>query len=360
MRKHSKVEVAVGLDVSDKWTRVCGVAMDSGETLEEGRVRTREDALRERFGGGRRLRIALEVGPHSPWMSRVLEELGHEVLVANASKVALIYGHSRKHDRVDAESLARLARMDPKLLHPIRHRSQSAQEDLAVIRSRDLLVQSRTRLINHVRGSVKAVGRRLPSCDAEAFARRVAGEIPPGLKPALEPILVQIAALSQAIRDYDRRIERLARQYGVTELLVAIQGVGALTALTYVLVLEDPTRFAQSRTVGAYLGFARRLDDSGEVRSELRISKEGDTLLRRLLVHCAHYILGPFGPDCDLRRFGERIAARGGSFAKKKAVVAVARKLAVLLHRLWITGEVYDPFYDARRKGETLPQQEAA
>jgi transposase len=360
MKKDSKVEVAVGLDVSDKWTTVCAVGMESGETLEEGRVRTREDALRERFGGDRRVRIALEVGPHSPWMSRVLEELGHEVLVANASKVALIYGHSRKRDRVDAESLARLARMDPKLLHPIRHRSQSAQEDLAVIRSRDLLVQSRTGLINHVRGSVKAVGRRLPSCDADVFARRAADEIPPGLKPALDPILAQIAALTQAIRDYDRRIERLARQHGVTHLLVPIQGVGALTALTYVLVLEDPSRFAQSRTVGAYLGFARRLDDAGESSSELRISKEGDALLRRLLVHCAHYILGPFGPDCDLRRFGERIAGRGGSFAKKKAAVAVARKLAVLLHRLWVTGEVYDPFYDARRKGEPIPQEDAA
>jgi len=354
------VKLVVGLDVSDKWTQVCVVSMDSGEVIEEGRVRTRKVAVRERFAGRPRMRIVLEVGTHSPWMSRLLEELGHEVIVANAAKVGLIHGNSRKRDRTDAENLARLGRVDPKLLHRIRHRSQSAQEDLAVIRSRDQLVRCRSQLISHVRGSVKAMGSRLPSCSTECFARRAAAEIPQGLKPALDPILAQIATLTQAIRESDRRIEQLAKQYGVTELLVPIRGVGALTALTYVLVLEDPTRFATSRAVGAYLGYVRRLDESGESSPPLRISKEGDELLRRLLVHCAHYILGPFGEDCDLRRFGERIARRGGSFAKKKAVVAVARKLAVLLHHLWVTGEVYDPFYTARRKGEAPQEEDAA
>lgn len=359
MSKDSKVKLAVGLDVSDKWTTVHVVAMDSGEDVEQSRVRTSREALRQRFAGVERMRIALEVGTHSGWLSRLLEELGHEVIVANASKVALIHGNTRKRDQADAETLARLSRVDPKLLYAIRHRSQSAQEDLAVIRSRDQLVRCRSQLICHVRGSVKAMGSRLSSCGAECFARRVAGEIPRGLKPALEPVLAQIAALTQAIREADRRIEQLAKQYGVTELLLPIRGVGALTALTYVLVLEDPTRFAKSRSVGAYLGYARRLDDSGESSPSLRITKQGDELLRRLLVQCAHYILGPFGEDCDLRRFGERIAGRGGSFAKRKAAVAVARKLAVLLHHLWVTGEVYDPFYTARRKGEA-PQHNAS
>jgi len=358
MSKDSKVKLAVGLDVSDKWTTVHVVAMGSGEDVEQSRVRTSQDALRQRFAGVERMRIALEVGTHSSWISRLLEELGHEVIVANASKVALIHGNTRKRDQSDAENLARLSRVDPKLLHAIRHRSQSAQEDLAVIRSRDQLVRCRTQLISHVRGSVKAIGSRLSSCGAECFARRVAGEIPRGLKPALEPMLAQIAALTQAIREANRRIERLAKLYGATELLVPIHGVGALSALTYVLVLEDPTRFAKSRSVGAYLGYARRLDDSGESSPPLRITKQGDELLRRLLVQCAHYILGPFGQDCDLRRCGERIAGRGGSFAKRKAAVAVARKLAVLMHHLWVTGEVYDPFYTARRKGEA-PQEHA-
>lgn len=359
MSKDSKVKLAVGLDISDKWTTVHVVAMDSGEDVEQSRVRTSQEALRQRFAGVDRMRIALEVGTHSGWISRQLEELGHAVIVANASKVALIHGNPRKRDQADAENLARLCRLDPKLLHGIRHRSQGAQEDLAVVRSRDQLVRCRTQLINHVRGSVKAMGSRLSSCGAECFARRVAGEIPRGLKPALEPMLAQIAALTQAIRAADRHIERLAKQYGITVVLLPIHGVGALTALTYVLVLEDPTRFTKSRSVGAYLGYARQLDDSGESSPSLRISKQGDELLRRLLVQCAHYILGPFGQDCDLRRFGERIAGRGGSFAKQKAAVAVARKLAVLMHHLWVTGEVYDPFYTARRQGEA-PQDHIA
>jgi len=360
MTKHSKVKLAAGLDVGDKWSVLHVIEMDSGEGVEESRVRTSRKAVRQRFEGVEPMRIALEVGPESPWMSRLLEELGHEVLVANASKVALIYANSRKFDRADAESLARLARLDPKLLHPIRHRSEQAQQDLALIRSRDQLVRIRTQLISHVRGCVKAMGERLPSCSAESFAKRVAGGIPKGLKPALDPIVEQVATLTRTIRGYEKRIERLATErYGVTQVLQQVRGVGAITALSYVLVLEDPTRFAKSRSVGAYLGFVPRLDESGESRSSLRITKEGDALLRRLLVQCAHYILGPFGEDCDLRRYGERIRGQGGGNQRKKATVAVARKLAVLLHRLWITAELYDPFHTARRKGEVLEEQAA-
>lgn len=360
MTEDTKVTMAAGLDVSDRWTTVHVVEMDSGKTIEESRVRTNRGALRQRFAGVAPMRIALEVGTHSPWMDRLLGELGHKVLVANASKVPLIHRNVRKRDETDAESLARLARADPKLLSPIRHRGEQAQLDLAVIRSRDLLVRSRSQLIAHVRGAVKAVGHRLESCQAECFARRAVDQIPSSLRAALEPVLAQISALTEAIRDYERRIEQTAEQYEVPQLLRQVQGVGALTALTYVLVIEDPTRFARSRSVGPYLGFVPRLDSSGESNPELRTTKTGDALLRRLLVNCAHYILGPFGSDCDLRRYGQRLQGRGGKLAKKKAVVAVARKLAVLLHRLWITGEEYDPFYTARQKGEAPQQQQGA
>lgn len=346
MGDSSRVTQVVGLDISDKWTQVCTLAMATGRRVEEGRVRTTEAAIHKRFAGVARKRMVLEVGPHSAWMSRLLESLGHEVLVANASKVALIYKNSRKHDRVDAETLARLARVDPHLLHPIRHRSASAQADLAVLQSRDLLVEMRTKSINHVRGVVKAMGGRLPKCTAEAFAKRVSEEIPESLASALRPIVETIASLTSQIRDYDKQIDQLVTtQYPETELLRQPAGVGPLTSLAYVLVLENKWRFAKSRHVGPYLGLVPRMDSSGETHPQLRITKEGHQLLRRLLVNCAHYILGPHGPDCDLRRYGERIAARGGKIAKKKAAVAVARKVAVLLHHLWITGEIYDPFF---------------
>lgn len=361
MEEHSKVEVAVGLDVSDKWCVLCAVSMASGEEVEEGRVRTRAEALRLRFAGVEPMRVALEVGAHSPWISRLLEELGHEVLVANAGKVALIYRNSRKNDRVDARQLARLARLDPRLLHPLRHRSEQAQQDLAVLRSRDQMIQVRSRMICHVRAVAKALGHRLPRCGTDAFARRVGEQIPAGLEPSLGPVLALIAQLSEAIRSYERQIDRLAERYEVTKVLRQVRGVGPITSLAYVLVLEDPTRFRTSRAVGPYLGLAPGLDESGDSSPRQRITREGDALLRRLLLQCAQYILGPFGKDCDLRRFGQRIEARGGPTAKKKAAIAVARKLAVLLHRLWITGEVYDPFHLARQNGQAPEiQQDAA
>jgi transposase len=299
------------------------------------------------------MRIAIEVGTHSPWVSRILEECGHEVLVANARKVRLIYANKRKSDKLDAENLARLARLDPKLLYPLKHRGEDFQAHLALIRSREALVGSRTQLINHVRGAVKSFGARLPKCSARSFHHKVAEEIPQALRVALEPILQIIASLTERIRDYDRELEKLAeKHYPETKLLRQIVGVGALTALTFVLTLEDPRRFTKSRAVGAYLGLVPSEDQSGERDPQERISKEGDEMLRRLLVGSAHYnILGPFGKDSDLRRHGLKIASRGGGGknAKKRAAMAVARKLSVLLHHLWITGEFYEPLHNTQR-----------
>jgi transposase len=290
------------------------------------------------------MRMVLEVGTHSPWVSRVLEACGHDVLVANARKIRLIYANDRKSDRVDAECLARLGRLDPHLLAPIRHRGAKAQADLAHLRSRDCLVRARTQLINHVRGAVKAMGGRLPTASAPAFPKKVAEHIPTALRPALTVLLEMIEHLTHQIRVADKHIESLAtKEYPETAQLRQVAGVGPITALCYVLTLEDPARFANSRAVGAYLGLRPKQRDSGERSPQLSISKRGDVMLRRLLVGSAQYILGPFGPDCDLRRWGLKLAERGGGNAKKRAVVAVARKLSCLLHSLWMSGAIYEP-----------------
>lgn len=283
----------------------------------------------------------------------MLEECSHEVLVANARKVRLIYAEGRKNDKLDAQKLARLARLDPELLSPITHRSEDSQPHLALVRSRDALVGTRTKLVNHVRGAVKAFGSRRPKCSAASFHKKVAEHLPRELAPALEPMLETIASLSLRIREYDRRLETIAAElYPETRLLRPVGGVGSITALAFVLILEDPTRFAKSRdVVGAYLGLAPNTDQSGDSDPQKRISKRGNQMLRKFLVSSAHYALGPFGEDCDLRRHGEKIASRGGKNAKRRAVVAVARKLSVLLHRLWSTAEVYEPLYNAKRAG---------
>lgn len=339
--------LTIGVDVSDRYTHLCGIDA-AAEVVEETRIATSDPALRRHFAGRDAARVVLEVGTHSRWIAALLGELGHEVILANPRKLRLIYENDRKSDRVDAEYLARLGRLDPTLLAPIEHRGAQAQADLAVLRSRDLLVRTRARLVNHVRGSVKAVGARLPSCTTASFATKVTDELPSELAPALTPILETIGELSRRIRRYDKQIEALADdRYPETALLRQVVGVGPITALCYVLTIEDPARFPRSRAVGAYLGLVPRRSESGEAEPQLGITKAGNRTLRSLLVGAAHYILGPFGPDCDLRRWGLRLAERGGANAKKRAVVAVARKLAVLLHHLWITGEVYEPLHNA-------------
>ncbi len=286
--------------------------------------------------------MVLEVGCHSPWISRQLEAEGFEVIVANPRRVRLIAGSDKKSD--DAEQLARLGRLDPGLLSPIVHRGERAQRDRVLLLARDGLVRARTQVINQVRGFAKSLGTRLPSSSSEAFAKRVRAAVPSDLFPGLTGMLGMIEQLTAEIRSMDREVERLCKErYEVTGGLRQIAGVGPLTALAFVLTLEDPHRFAKSRDVGAYLGLRPRQRDSGGRRPQLRITKAGDALLRRLLVSAAQYILGPFGPDTDLRRFGLCLAERSGKAAKKRAAVAVVRKLAVLLHRLWITGEGYQP-----------------
>ena len=344
--------MTAGLDLGDKYSYLCLIDQEGGEVIEEGRLRTTPEALRRRFASEQPMRIAIETGTHSPWVSRLLEECAHEVLVANARKLRFIYANKRKTDQIDAENLARLARVDPKLLYPLMHRGEKSQAHMALIRSREALVSARTQLVNHVRGTVKSFGARLPKGPARSFHNKAPQHVPEALRPALGPILETIGSLTERIREYDRKLETISKEhYPETELLRQVEGVGPLTALTFVLTLEDPHRFERSRSVGAYLGLVPGRDQSGDSDPQKRISKEGDEMLRKLLVSCAHYILGPFGSDSDLRRHGEKIASRGGKNAKKRAAVAVARKLAVLLHSLWVSAEIYEPLRNAHRSG---------
>ena len=342
----------VGLDLGDRWTHFC-VLDASGAVEDRGRVPTSRRSLEGRWTSLGRCRIALETGSHSPWISRLLEEQGHEVIVANARQVRLLGARSTKTDRLDAELLARLARSDVRLLGPVRHRGAQAQADRALLQARDTVVQARTKLINCARGLVKALGARLPTCSAAAFGRKAREAIPAALRDAVAPLVSQVDALTQLIREYERRIDAVSEErYPATALLRTVNGVGPITALAYVLTLGDPSRFRRSRMVGPYLGLCPRTDQSGACDPQLPITKAGDRLLRRLLLQCAHYILGPFGTDCDLRRWGlARLGPRDRG-AKKRALVAVARKLAVRLHRMWMTGETYDPLRVARARGE--------
>jgi transposase len=337
--------LTVGVDLGDRWSQYCILGLE-GETLAEGQMRTTQEDVREFFQALTVARVVIEVGTHSAWVQDVITEWGHEVLVANPRLMEGSKRRKRKSDRIDANKLARLGRVDPQSLYPIRHRSREVRQDLVVLRARDALVSVRTELINTARGLVKSMGTRLPRCSSPSFAEKVKDAIPVEVQEALLPLVQLVETVNDCIARYDQKIEELGREkYGHTTLLRQVKGVGPITSLAYVLTLEDPQRFSSSREVGPYLGLVPKQEDSGDSQPQLGISKTGDRMLRRLLVGSSQYMLGAFGPDTDLRRYGLRLCERGGKNAKKRAVVAVARKLAVLLHHLWVTGDVYEPLH---------------
>jgi len=344
--------LTIGLDLGDKHTVGC-VLSHEGEVLETFRMATTPAAVKRTMEGFAQSRVVLEVGTHSPWMSRIVEAAGHELIIANPRRVRLIAENDSKTDEVDAELLARLARVDPELLKPIVHRGEQAQRDRILLLARDGLVRARTQLVNQVRGFAKSLGHRIPASSTEAFPRRVRERFSEEVFPGQSAMLALIDRLNEEIAAMDREAERLCQErYPETAMMRQVKGVGALTSLAFVLTVEDPARFAKSRSVGAYLGLRPRSRQSGEQRPQLRITKAGDALARRYLVTAAQYVLGPFGPDTELRRCGLKLAERGSRAAKKRAVVAVARKLSVLMHRLWITGEEYEPIGYGQRERE--------
>lgn len=335
----------IGIDLGDKRHQVCMLDQE-GRTLLEGKIDNTRPALAAMFASLEPSLVALEAGTHSPWICAALEGWGHTVLVANPHELAAITRSKKKTDLRDARMLAKLARVEPELLQPLRHRPQKAQTDLALLKARHALVKVRSTLIAHCRGIVKSAGERLPPCSPEVFAKRAQDAVPEELREALEPLVRLVGELSEKIAHQERKIEQLAaEQYPDCERLREIPSVGLLTSLCFVLVLGEAERFENSRAVGAFVGLAPKKDQSGQVDKQCRISKDGNPYLRVLLVQCAQHLLSQRGKDCELRRWGLALCERGGKAAKKRAVIAVARKLAVQLHALWAGEEPYDPFY---------------
>jgi len=348
--------LTVGIDLGDEYSQLC-VLDEEASVVEAGKIRTTEAALHQRFAGLEPCLVVMEVGTHSPWVSRLVASLGHECLVANPA--ALHQKGRKKTDKVDAEKLARWGRSDPEILQPVQHGGAEIQADMALVHSRRSLIEARTKLINRARGLVKSYGDRLPKCDADYFAGKVRDFVPRELEAAVEPLLQTTDWLTTQIKALDDQVETLvAGKYGsATAPMQQVTGIGPVTSLTYALTIRDPGRFRKSRQVGPYLGLTRRQDQSGDSDPEYSISKAGNVYLRQLLVQSAHYVLER-GPDSDLRRWGLR-KAEGGKKAKRRAVVAVARKLAVLLHHLWLTGEAYEPLRGKEAVAAGLPRSDA-
>lgn len=337
-------QVTIGMDLGDRRHAYCVLGGD-GEVVKEGSVVNHREALAELARSWPGAMVVMEAGTHSAWVSRHLQGLGMRVVVANPRKVRAIYRNERKSDRRDAEMLARLGRMDVKLLHPVAHGSEEAQQDMVQIKLRDTLVRNRVALINSIRFTLKSLGYSISNPSSARFHKTVVEEVPAACRQVIAPVLGALEELTGRIKQLDSSLARLARErYPQTACLQQVAGVGPITALYFVLKVEDPGRFQKVRDIGAFVGLCPRQDQSGDTDKQLRITKCGDPYLRRLLVSAAQYILGPFGPDCALRLHGLTLAAEGSARAKKRAVVATARKLAVLLLSLWKHQEPYQPF----------------
>ena len=281
--------------------------------------------------------------------------IGHEVIVANARKLKLITENNQKSDSVDPRLLSKLGCLNASWLHPVYQRKQESHNDLLLVRSREALVEARTALINHVRGCVKAFGCRIRQCDADRFVEVAQAEVPEALRSTLCGVLASLAEMNEQIYAYECQIEHLCQtKYRETSWLRQVSGVGAITALAFRLTIDDAERFQRSRDVGSYLGLVPASRQSGKRDPQLGITKAGDELVRKLLVNCAHHILGPRGQDSDLQRWGRNLLQAGQKAGKKgarqRAAAAVARKLAVVLHRLWVTKQEYDPLRNHKRR----------
>lgn len=341
---------AIGLDLGD---RNCAyeVLDASGCVVTSGSVATSVSSLQKVFAPFRGGRIVLEAGTHSPWVEEVLGSIGLEVMVADPRSIPVARGKRRKSDRIDARYLARIGRSAPSLLTLVQHRPPSDRRQMSTLKLRACLTRMRTTAINCVRGLLKSYdGTRVKKCSSDAFAERAREVLPDDLRAAVEPMLDHIAAATETIAAFDKEIARMADANPGAKAVRQVTGIGDLTALTFALIIQDPKRFRRSQDVGAYFGLVPNRFQSGDSDPELRISKTGNPMMRRLLVNAAQYILGPLNKtDSDLRRFGLAMAGEGKKLRKKKAVIAVARRTAVLMHALWRTGETYEPLRNANQ-----------
>lgn len=356
-QKPTRSTSIIGIDLGDKSHETCRLN-DDGDIEERSTVLNHRDDLIAFSRANRGAILIMEAGTHSPWISRLFQERKHKVIVANPRKLRAIYEADNKNDQRDAEMLARIGRFDRNLLYGIEHKSEAHQRALKIIDARDALVAARVKLVNHVRGSLKSLGIFLPiGCSTEAFARKATEALSPEDYALVKPVLEVIAEISARIKAEDKHIDAMIEEdYPQAQKLMTIPGVGPITALAFVLIISSPDRFAKARDVGPFLGLVPGRDQSGDSDRPMRITKAGDRMLRRLLVSCAQYTLGQFGPPSALKATGQKTADKGAKVAKKKAVVKTARKLAVMMLALWKDPEAeYQPF-----PGKSIEEELAA
>ncbi len=340
-RSHFFPHLTIGLGLGNTQSDYC-IVDKASTVVGRGRVRSTREALARLLSSYPGALVVCEVGGHSRWVQKLVESLPLEIIVANARQIALINKSHRKNDKRDAELLATVGACMPRMLQNVTHKGDTFYADLAVLETRNLLTAERTKLTNRIKGLCKAQGEPLSMRGGRAFHKKAPEHIPESLRPGVSPLFAILEKIDEQLVEIDKVLNATAERYPVTAKLRQINGVGIQTALTFVLTICEPSRFSNSRDVAPYLGLVPRQRASGNCDPQLSISKAGDANLRRLLVLCSHYILSR-GQDCHLRRWGLALCERGGKNAKKRACVAVARKLSVVMLALWKSASDYDP-----------------
>jgi len=329
-----------GMDLHQWHTDVC-VLGDDGVVQERARFLTNRERLERFFRGRKPMRVVMEAGGSSPWVARLVESCGHEVLVCNPRNVRVIAESTLKTDERDAETLARLARLDEGVLGSVRPRSEEAQQLRNELKVRGALVETRTKLINTTRGILRAMGYVVHGGSSRKFTGRVRQmELPDELARTVMPLLSQIDSVSEEIGRCEEKLQERVKEMPEVRLLEEIPGVGPIVALYFVASVDDPDRYLSPRNVASFFGLRPVMRSSGKRSYYGRITRHGDPEMRRLLIQAAHALMRS-NTRCRLQDWARDLEARKG---KAKAMVALARKLAVLMVRLWRAGEVFEPY----------------
>ena len=325
--------------MSDRTTKICVMTKAEGgerRIVVETTCATTKAGFEEALSKfDRSWPVVFETGTHCRWMDRLFKEMGFKTIVGNPGKIPSITKSNTKNDRNDARELARLAIADPAMLHPVFLRDEVYQQMLRFHHARNVLLSQRTQTINQIRGFAKSMGYRIECSSTEKFHELSKADWPRELEECAWPLMGVLKTVNLKIKAYDRLIERLAERpefKPMVERVRVVYGVGVIGSTVFVAAIGGrPDRFDHTRDIGAYLGMIPKQDQSGDIDKQCHVTKAGSPFMRRLLVESAQMILHAESIDTDLKAKGLRMCLRGAKIAKRKAVTAVARSLAVLM-----------------------------
>lgn len=336
----------IGIDLGDKKHAVVGLDDKANIVLKRWVPNKKED-LEALFRRNRGAVFGMETGTHCRWISMLCRECGCEVYVGNAHRLRSIFGNTHKNDMRDAEEIARLLNGDKRHFHPVQLRDAEHQNLVQLVKMREMVMSQRTKSAGAIRGMAKANGVRLPASDADSLHRKLADVIdtlPDNLQLLLRPQIGLLEKLCETIREYDRLIRDYRNEHFRKEcdLLETIPGVGPVNAAAFVAFTGDVRRFRHARDVGPYYGLTAGRDQSSSKDEPKRITKEGNEFVRHLLVNAANLIMQGRCRNTELLQFGLRVWGNRGKVAKRKAKVALARKLAVTMAAMLRSGTPYN------------------